>query len=453
MLTRRSALEWALAILTLAAEAGCGGGTPPAPAHPPLEQRFTGASAVKVLPAGDGWGVLLETPQAQRLLTVPARELVVLDGGLQGGHSFPAVEGWTLIDAAGHPSGDVSALYVRYDYADPLPLRLMLSRWRPDGSRLDAELPAEAAADASFIATFDRGRVVASGEGVYAVARWPGNAVSAYRVEPGGGGLRLEWATRVEPEVDLGVLGIIGGGYDNFRQGDHDFFVYLSADESGAYVAVPSRAEVLAAHDAAFGERLSDGADPARLDFGAAILTRLGAGGERRYARLLGAAGRTKSLLGMRAAGGVALLTGRVHAGDTADAWDAWILCADAQTGAVQYDRAVDVQQGDAFWDAAPAPGGGVIAVGSTGYTQNPSGLSVSDRRMGLAVLLDAGGLVVRQLALPRGDGTRGDEAVFVNVGDAGRLVVAGMLDGPGTHAEVRANGFVSVTTLQDLAR
>lgn len=417
-----------------------------------IEKRFTGVAVVKALACGTGWVVLQEKPKAQYVVTVPEREAVVLDGRLEFVRSLPAVDGFSLVDVAAHASGDVSGLYVRFDFADPRPLRMQLSRWVSDGSRVDVEISPEAPVDPPFIATFDRGRVVVAGESVYVAIRWPGNAVYAYRVDFFGQELHQAWATRVEPEADLGVLGIIGGGYDNLRQGENAFFVYLDVDETGnAYLAVPSTSLVLPAHDMAFGERLSDGADPVNADYGVAILTKLDSNGARVYARLLGTAGRSKSLLGVRAGAGVVSLTGREKTGSSPESWDAWLLAAGVEAGTVLFERVIDVQQGDAFWDATPVPGGWTVAVGTTGYTQNPSGVSVSDAREALAVILDAQGQVTRRLELPRGVEARGDEAVFVRLGDTGRLVVAGMLDGPGTHAEVRSNGFVEVMKVDAL--
>jgi hypothetical protein len=36
----------------------------------------------------------------------------------------------------------------------------------------------------------------------------------------------------------------------------------------------------------------------------------------------------------------------------------------------------------------------------------------------------------------------RGEEAISIARHASGRLLIAGMLDGPGTHAEVRSDGF-----------
>src|SRR5262249_26962287 len=80
-------------------------------------------------------------------------------------------------------------------------------------------------------------------------------------------------------------------------------------------------------------------------------------------------------------------------------------------------------------------------------------GLSVSDQRDALALVLDGSGRPERRLDLPRGAGERGDEAMNVVVSEAGALAISGMLDGPGTHAEVRSNGFLDVRAAEDVGR
>jgi hypothetical protein len=96
------------------------------------------------------------------------------------------------------------------------------------------------------------------------------------------------------------------------------------------------------------------------------------------------------------------------------------------------------------FWDAAPLGDGRVLAVGSTNYTQNPAGLSVSDARDALALILDAKGNVERRIALPAGPAGRGNEAMSASVA-GGRIAISGVLNAPGTHAEIFSDAFLVV--------
>ena len=62
------------------------------------------------------------------------------------------------------------------------------------------------------------------------------------------------------------------------------------------------------------------------------------------------------------------------------------------------------------FWDLAPLGDGSLVGVGSTNYTQNPSGLSVSDARDNLAVIVGLDGVVQKRLFSPAGPAGRGND-------------------------------------------
>jgi len=100
------------------------------------------------------------------------------------------------------------------------------------------------------------------------------------------------------------------------------------------------------------------------------------------------------------------------------------------------------------FWDLAPLDDGSVIAVGSTNYTQNPSGLSVSDARDDLAVIVGPGGDVRRRVSLPAGPTGRGNEVTSVRI-VAGWAMFAGVKNAPGTHAAVFSDAFLSLRALE----
>jgi hypothetical protein len=161
---------------------------------------------------------------------------------------------------------------------------------------------------------------------------------------------------------------------------------HLDVDPTGVgYVVVPSTADVLPAHDAFFHESLMSGADEPHFDYGVSIITRVSTEGQRTYAVLSGL-GTSKRLLGIRAAADTLYLTGRVRVGSNPGDWDAWVQAFDAPTGQARTERFVDAQAGDMFWDVAALADGSLLGVGSTNYTQNPAGLSVSDTRDNLAL-------------------------------------------------------------------
>jgi len=432
----------------------CGGSGSPRPA--PRELEFSGTAAVRVSPAKSGELLLLfETLQPQLLITSPIRSAGLLRAGPDIVQTYAAPDGFILIDAVAHPSGDVSLLSVqlRQQTGADYPLRAIVSRISPDGARLDRELsrlppPTGTEAPPAFIASLDRVRLVAHGEDLYALVRWANNSVQAYRLETRA--LEQKWATFIEPPATLLITGIIGGGFDNFHQGDGPFFVHGDVDSQGnLYVAVVSTDELLTAHDAFFGENLTSFADPANFDFGAAVLTRIAADGSRTFARLLGMPGRGKRPLTLRVAGESAILAGRVRTGNQPESWDAWLLSVRTATGDLAWERNIDVQSGDMFWDVSPLSGGRFLAVGSTNYTQNPSGLSVSDARDPLAVILDSLGNVEKRIVLPVGPAGRGNEAMSVRVGDRDQVAISGVHNAPGTHAPVFSDAFLVVRSLE----
>jgi hypothetical protein len=439
-------MRFAAVALTVACS-GPGGSRPVAGTY-----VFPGSAAVRIVPARGGqWLLLLEKLQPQLLVTAPLRTAALVGAGGEIVRTLEAPEGWILVDVVAHPGGDVSLLTLRADPAGTYPFRVVVLRFAATGERAELELsrlaqPAGPEEQPRFLFSLDRARLVARGDDLFAVVRWANNSVHSYRLGFEERRLQQKWAAWVEPPADLFSLGIIGGGFDNFHQGDTAAFVYADVDGEGSlYVAVASTGELLSAHDAFFGEELMSGADPGAFDFDTAIVTRFAPDGNRSYAKLVGHPGRSKRLLNLRAVGDSVALVGRIKTGDQPGSWDAWILSARGATGEVAYERSIDVRNGDMFWDVAPLGTDRLVAVGSTDYQQNPTGLSVSDARDGLALVLDPLGNVQSRIDLPRGPAGRGNEAMSVAVGDGGSLAISGVQNAPGTHAEVYSNAFLAV--------
>jgi hypothetical protein len=428
----------------------------PDPALTPRDVTLPGVAAVKVEPLEHRkWVVLVESLQEQLLVTAPARKLVWLDAELHVLKEYVPPAGRFLIDFTAHPSGGATLVEIEpAPGADlfPKPIKTWLIRVPLDGSEvayaLDSGIP-DTGQMPPFLFSLDRARISAVGEGAVVAMRWSDNTVRAHRLDFRDGGFHPTWTTVVEPPAALLAIGIIGGGFDNFHQGDRSAFVYLDVDPSGAtYVVVPSTAEVLPAHDAFFDEHLLEGADEAHFDYGVSIITRLSPDGQRTYAALSGL-GTNKRLLSIRVASGTLWLTGRERTGGDPEAWDAWVQSFDATTGQVMSERLVDVQAGDMFWDVASLGEGSVLGVGSTNYTQNPSGLSVSDVRDDLAVVVAPDGAVRKRLTLPAGPAGRGNEVTSVRVIEGNWGMFAGVKDAPGTHAQVFSDAFLSLRALE----
>ena len=409
---------------------------------------------MRVEPWTDGrWIVLAETLQPQFLVTMPKRKLVWLDAEFGVSREYLPPDGRFLIDFTVHPSGAATALEIEPAPGNDFflkPIRAWLTRFLPDGTSVSAQLDSgipDTGGMPPFLFSLDRGRIASTGEDALVAMRWSDNSVRAHRLEFREGTFRSTWNTVVEPPASLFSIGIIGGGFDNFHQGDASAFVYLDVDSSGAaYVVVPSTADVLPAHDAFFGEHLLDGTDPTHFDYGVGIITRLTTDGSRSYAALSGL-GTNRRLLNVRATASTLWLTGRIRTGTEPASWDGWLQSFEPSTGHAIAERQVDVQGGDMFWDLAPLADGTVLGVGSTNYTQNPSGLSVSDARDDLAVILGPQGEVRARVDLPAGPAGRGNEVTSVRIVD-GRAMFAGVKNAPGTHAQVFSDAFLSLRPL-----
>lgn len=445
-------------LLCLAMLAACAPASVPAPevGPGPRDATLPGTAAVKVEPWEHGkWIVLVETLQEQLLVTMPQRKLVWLDADLGVIHEYVPSDGRFLIDFSVHPSGETTIVELEPAPGTDLflkPIKAQLTRFLADGSAatlpLDSGIP-DTGAPLPFLFSLDRARVAPSGEDDLVVVRWSDNSVRAHRVEFREGAFHPSWTTVVEPPAQLLAIGIIGGGFDNFHQGDREAFVYLDVDAAGAaYVVVPSTADVLPAHDAFFDEHLLAGADEAHFDYGVSIVTRLSPDGDRTYTALSGL-GTNKRLLNIRAAAQTLYLAGRIRVGDNPGDWDAWVQTLEASSGHALAEAFIDVQAGDMFWDLAALGDGSLLGVGSTNYTQNPTGLSVSDARDNLAVIVGSDGAVRKRLTLPAGPVDRGNEVTSVRVIEGRWVVFAGVKNAPGTHAEVFSDAFVILRALE----
>ena len=456
----RSLVWLLLGFLFLISLGSCSG--PARPAGPTVEPElvprtmtFPGYAAVKV----ECWGhrksiLLLETLQTQTLVTMPQRKLVWLDEELKTLKEYLPPVGSFLIDFAVHPSGAATALEILPEPGNDLflkPLKARLTRFLTDGSlsmyALESGILPVVGGNPAFLFSLDRARIVPFGEESRVVMRWSDNSVHAYSLTYQSGTWGMSWDTVIEPPANLYPTGIIGGGFDNFHQGDRVCFVYLDVDETGAsYVVVPSTVDVLPAHDSFFHESLLSGADEGHFDYGVSIITKLSPGGARTYSTLSGL-GTNKRLLNVRSTSQAFYLTGRIRTGNLPQDWDSWVMAFDRSTGRALAEYSIDIQDGDMFWDLVPLDGS-LLAVGSTNYTQNPSGLSVSDQRDNLAVVVDPSGVIQKRLFLPPGPEGRGNEVVSVKVVDGHWAIFAGLNNAPGTHAPVFSDAFVSVRSL-----
>ncbi len=138
-------------------------------------------------------------------------------------------------------------------------------------------------------------------------------------------------------------------------------------------------------------------------------------------------------LHGVRATPGGFVLVGRVLSEVRSDGsgWDAFtaFIWRDGFPGPYSV---VDVDRGDVLFDIAALPSGRYLALGTTGYVQNPSGASISEAAQPLLVLLNSDGSVAQNLGYI--GGARHNQLTTI-ASLNGHWLLGGMVNGPGTHS------------------
>ncbi|GGY70625.1 hypothetical protein GCM10007387_60620 [Pseudoduganella albidiflava] len=414
----------------------------------PVQYALSGAAIVKVRAAGGAWAALAETQKVETQ-TRPERRLLFAQGsGTPATYTPPA--GWSLLDFTQHPSLEVSAILgtdtearlLRFDsrgtllreqaFADPAV--------RHDAYMDDPIYVRDPDAMLPYV-TRDAARLASLGEEAVLALRTGKDAVVAYRFGYGPAGFTQRWRTLVEPGVQLGLSAIIGGGFDPFQSLSNPAHVRLDVSATGRIaIAVQSdRSNLIDGHARHFHETL-----PAGMAYGL-FVTELDAAGTRLGTRVVPMAVRPE-VHGVRWVGDTVAVTGRQRTSTPADhaGWDAYVaLLEPGQAPRVQL---VDVDRCDIVFDLLPLADGRMLAAGTTGYTQNPGGASISETSQPLLAVLDANGAV--QQRLPFTAGARQNQVRSLAAWNGGWLA-GGLVNGPGTHsgdgdpALIFADGYV----------
>ncbi len=411
----------------------------------------------KAHPLADGALVLIDPPLNLNVdWGHPRRELRAVDaGGHERWHLSSATDR-ELLDFAAHPSGEVTALFasaagfrlVRLDAAGVVRADFALV---DDAIDTDPpQLPAGVVTGQIETSTHDAGAVAVLGEDAVVAVRTRRHSVVAHRFAFANGAFAPRYRTLVVPGYPIGAIGLTGGTYDTFGAVDSQFFVHLAIGPEGTtYVGIRhpelSADRLVKVIKDVFGETLAT--DP---DWTDSYVTRLAPTGARLGISVVGTE-RPDEVFGLRAVTGGVWVLGRNEVWNAqGTGFDAFIGHVDGATGAATV-RSLDVDLGDIAFDAAPLPGGEVIVVGASGYAQNPSGASITEASAPFARWLRADGSVV---AVPLPTGPRHNEGRFIELLPTGRLLVGGMLDGPGTHSSdgdwslLTARGFLTEVTL-----
>lgn len=432
---------WPMLALLVACGGGGGtGGEPPPPPPPALQLALPGQALVKLRSADARWVALAEVSRSPEIPTRPDRQLhVSLADGRGTGYRYEPPAGWSLLDFALHPSGEISVLLGS-------DRELRLARLTAAGlpAREQAFTDPQAATDPFYgnplsardhhsllpHITRDAARLAPLGEDVALAFRSGRHAVVLHRLGyTAAGGFATQWRSLVEPGVDIGARFLTGGSFDPFKSLDHHWRVLLDSDAQGRIAVAVSLeyTDLVEGHAAHFGERLGQ-------DYpNGALLSQFSASGQRLGTVLVNTQQRSE-LQALRWVGDRIAAAGRVRTRQTDDGWDAWLALLPAGATTLAAYRVLDFDAGDVILDIAPRADGRLLVAGSTGFTQNPAGASVSEQAQPLLALLSADGQLAQRLALTPGPRHNQLRALASRGSDL-RWLTGGMQNGPGTHS------------------
>jgi len=412
--------------------------SPSAPSVATIDLAIPRRAVIKARAAGKVVAILEE--QLTSIVEAgPQRTLQLLLPDDRGVRTYAAPTGWSVLDLAVHPSGDVSVILttekaVRIVRLDGQGNVLSDQPFVDPAAVLDpyVEYDVTVKDDSALqpVLMHDAARIVPLGESLVVVLRTGRNAVVAYRLDQdAGGAYQRVWRTLVEPGSSIGGRFLSSGSFDTFGSLMNYVEVHVDVDAGGivavAVVELPFHNFVFDAHAAYFGEPIAAQAG--------VLVTRIEGNDGHRLGSTVVDTRSEAELHGLRATTEGFVLVGRVRSEVRPDGtgWDAF----DANTvtnGTAATYRVLDFDRGDVLFDIAQLPSGRFLALGSTGYVQNPNGASISEDAQPLLALLDVDGSPMQRIGLT--DGPRQDQVRTITSLN-GRWLVGGLRNGPGTHS------------------
>jgi hypothetical protein len=406
----------------------------------------TGQTVTKVRTAGNEV-VLLEERLNSIFEDGPQRTLATLQSDGRTVRPYMTPAGWSVVDFAVHPSGDVSVILTTAT-------EVRIVRLDPNGSpRIEQVFLDPSSPNDPFFnyaggikndnalqpaLMHDAARVVPLGESLAVVLRTGRNAIVAYRLDPdASGAYQRVWRTLVEPGASILGEGITSGSFDTFGQLQNHLRIFVDVDASGtlAVGVVNSQQQnfTFRAHAEYFSE-------PIAATEGV-LLTRVASADGRRLGSTAIDTHVHAELHSVRATPSGFVLVGRVLTAVRSDGggWDAFAASVGRDGSPGPYS-VVDVDRGDVLFDIAALPSGRYLALGTTGYTQNPTGASISEAAQPLLVLLNSDGTLAQNLNYM--GGARHNQLTTIAPLN-GRWLLGGMINGPGTHSGDADRGLI----------
>src|SRR5258708_3019266 len=203
----------------------------------------------------------------------PQRTLAILQSDGRTVRPYVPPPGWSVVDFAVHPSGDISVILTTA-------AEVRIVRLDPNGSIRSDQLFLDPAAVTDPFFNYaggvkddnalhpalmhDAARLAPLAESLAVVLRTGRNAIVAYRLDPDvGGAYRRAWRTLVEPGSSILGQGITSGTFDVFGQLENHLRIYVDVDpDAPAALAVgvvnaPMLNFTFRAHAEHFGEPIA----------------------------------------------------------------------------------------------------------------------------------------------------------------------------------------------------
>jgi hypothetical protein len=369
----------------------------------------------------------------------PQRTLGILQSNGHTVQPYMPPPAWSVVDFAVHPSGDISAILTTAR-------EVRIVRLDPNGSiRSDESFLDPASATDPFFnyaggikddnalqpaLMHDAARLAPLGESLAVVLRTGRNAIVAYRLDPDvSGAYRRSWRTLVEPGSSILLEGITSGSFDVFGQLENHLRIYVDVNTPDTLAVGVVNAPMFNFTFRAHAEYFSE---PIAATTGV-LLTRVASADGRRLGSTVIDTHDRAELHGVRATPRGFVLVGRVLSELRSDGtgWNAFTALVGSDGTPGPYN-VVDVDRGDVLFDVAALPSGRYLALGTTGYVQNPNGASISEAANPLLVLLNADGSLAQNLGYI--GGARHNQLTTI-ASLNGRWLLGGMINGPGTHS------------------
>lgn len=270
--------------------------------------------------------------------------------------------------------------------------------------------------------------------------------------------LEEKWVLQVEPEITRTLFGMIGGSYDCFEQVHLQYKVFLDVDkDENIYIGIPVTGvtigdisiSTITIHNAFFGENLFPKSNFNSPTVGSdALVTKVSSEGKRIYSTVIGT-NTVDRMRSLRLFDSKIVVIGRSAITSYND-WNPYLAVHDTETGNGIFSQSYTLGGNEILYGIDyDAENNSFYTGGTGGWTQNPSGVSISENSSKVFLKINADtGAIENEITLS--NGARQNQVRSVQVINE-FLIFAGWENGPGTHSGdsnpslISADGYIEV--------